>query len=211
MTPLLNRRPSGSAVLLPVLYAILLGLGCFLSPSEGDKDPGPEPIDSGFSRTTPESLLTVFFEEAYNGQDSTEYDSMLDSHFEFENLPDDPDDPLSGVTVWDKPEELRIAGRMFSGWQNRNGVRVLDIDLNITFLGQTESTDFFQDQPDGETWYKCVTEVDLTVVTQDPTANDGSGIINRVVFSNQDFVVRPDPDDADLWVIRRQLDRPPIT
>ena len=160
--------------------------------------------------TAVERLLTVTFEDAYNRQDSVAYEAMLDERYEFENLPADPGDPLN-VLTWNHADEMRITGRMFSGWTNANGVKVLDITIDITFLGDAVSTAVYEDQPEGETWHKAITEVDLLVVTQDPNSSDGSGIVNRVVYCNQDFIVRPDRDDPGSWVIRYQKDQPPIT
>lgn len=208
MTPTYFGGPhTRAALFLTTICILLLGFGCILSPGDKDKDKIEDEPEVG--RGTPEVLLEEYLEDAYSRQDSTAYERMLDSRYEFELLPDSVD--VTTVETWDRAEDLRIAGRMFSGWTNPEGIKVLGIDLEMSFQAKTVSTDFFQDQPDGQTWYRCVTEVDLKVITQDPTANDGSGIINRVVFSNQDFIVRPDADDADQWTIRRQIDREPIS
>ncbi len=202
------------AVLLFICFLLLLpGSGCVLSPSSGGNGDGNGNGNGGGAkadRSTRQKLLEDYFKEVYNSQDSTGYEAMLDDRYEFENLPADPDDPLT-VESWDKADELRIAGRMFSGWENPEGKKVQAIDLRILFQSEKESNTFFQDQPDGETWYDVVTEVDLTVTVNDPAASDGSGIVNKVVFSNQNFVVRPDPDAEGMWVIRRQVDQDAIT
>ncbi len=208
MTPTYLSGPHKRAALFLSTFCciLLLGFGCFLSPgTDGDPDPDPEPTGD---RSTPEKLLEEFLADAYNRQDSTVYDDMLDSQYEFNLLPDTVD---ATEDFWDRADELRIAGRMFSGWTNEKGIKVVTISLALAFQGKSISNDFFQDQPDGETWYKCITEVDLAVVTQDPAASDGSGIINRVVFSNQDFIVRPDPSDSQKWTVRRQTDKEAIT
>jgi hypothetical protein len=176
------------------------------SPSEPEER-GAAP-DSG--RTSVEALLTETFENAYNTMDTTAYESTLDDRYEFELLPG-PGVGLFGEEMWDRETEMLITRRMFSGWSNADGVSVLQIALEMTYLGKLASTDYFPEQPDGETWYKALAEVNLSVATEDPTAEDGSGITVYRVFSNQEFIVRPDPGDADLWVIRRQVDRPTIT
>ncbi len=155
-----------------------------------------------------EQLLEDDFVTAYNSMDSAAYRATLDSLYEFVLLADTMD---MIDERWTLAEELRIAGRMFSGWANENAVKVLAIDLDLEVLGQDVSNDFFPDKPEGDTWYKLTSEIDLEVLTQDPSASDGGGIINRIVYSNQDFIVRPDPDDTDSWVIRRQTDRYSIT
>lgn len=200
-----TRMPIFLAILFTIVPAILFLTACDEDSPAAPKDEAP----IGPVASSPESLLTAVFENAYNNQDSTAYAAMLDTLYEFELLPNDPGDSLN-VETWDYETELSIAGHMFSGWTNGNGVKVLSINLAIVMLVVTESVEDFPDQPEGETWHKAATEVDLVVVTQDPSVNDGSGILNRVVFSRQDFVVKPDPDDLDLWVIRKQVDREPI-
>ena len=197
-------------ILLTVLFTLIPAL-LFLPACDEDDSPTKQndpPVDS-LAATSVLKLLEEVFEDAYSSQDSAAYAATLDSLYEFEMLPDSVD--AQTVETWDLTEELRIAKRMFSGWTSADGIKVLGIDLEMAFQGKTPTTEDFQDQPEGEIWYKAITEIDLKVITQDPTAYDGSGIINRVIFSNQDFIVKPDPDDADLWVIRRQIDRESIT
>ena len=196
---------TGKPIFLTLLFTVVPAL-VFLTACDDDSPTSPKDQEPpGPIASTVEELLEEVFEDAYTRQDSVAYAAMLDTLYEFEMLPDSVD--VNTVETWDRAEELRIAGRMFSGWTNADGIKVLGIDLVISLQGKVPSTDFFQDQPGGQTWYKAITEVDLKVITQDPSSNDGSGIINRVVFSNQDFVVRPDPNGSELWVIRRQVDR----
>ncbi len=208
-----STTPFSRAVLLLFCFILLLaGSGCILSPSEGGGgDGGGGGGGTKADRSTRQKLLEDYFKEVYNSQDSTGYEAMLDERYEFESLPSDPDDPLTAET-WDKREELRIAGRMFSGWENPDGKTVQAIDLKILFQSEKETNTFFQDQPDGEKWYDVDTEVDLTVTLHvPPSEGDGSEILNKVVFSSQKFVVRPDPDESGMWLIRRQVDEQPIT
>ena len=201
---------TGRPIYLNVVIAIIPAL-VFLTACDEDSPASPKDhVPAGPVASSVEELLEEVFENAYNTQDSIAYAAMLDTLYEFELLPDDPGDPLN-METWDLADELRIAGRMFSGWTNADGIRVIGIDLNIALQGKVPSTDLFQDQPGGQVWYKAIAEVDLTVITHDPNANDGSGITNREVNSNQDFIVRPDPNSPGLWVIRRQVDREPIS
>ena len=198
---------TGKPILLIVLFTIIPAL-LFLTACDEDDSPTKQndpPVDS-LAATSAEKLLEVVFEDAYNSQDSVAYAAMLDSLYEFEMLPDDPENPLD-VETWDLADELRIAGRMFSGWENPDGIKMLGIDLEMSYQGRTPSIEDFQDQPEGEIWYKAIAEVDITVIAQNPS---DSGIRNLVIFSYQDFIVKPDPDDSNLWVIRRQIDRESI-
>src|SRR5215510_6188293 len=71
------------------ILAILAALPIFTgSPfcSSDDKKVTPVPPPS---RSTPEELLTSWFEKAYNNQDSLMYEQMLDTQFQFEFLLED--------------------------------------------------------------------------------------------------------------------------
>ena len=201
---------TGKPIFVIVLITIIPAL-VFLTACDDDSPTSPKGSTViGPVASSPESLLAVVLENAYNSRDSTAYAAMLDSLYEFELLPDDPEDTLH-VETWDWANELRIAGRMFSGWENPDGVKVLSIYLDCRFLDKVVASGDFQDQPEGETWYRARTEVDLVVITKDPSASDGSGIVVRMLFSPQKFIVRPDPDKPGLWVIREQSDQLPIT
>lgn len=150
-------------------------------------------------------LLEDHFVDVYTSRDSSAYDDLLDPFYEFELLPDDPYDTLN-VETWDRSEELRIAGRMFGGWENEEGIRVQAIDIEQMVQQMTITTTIFPDQPEGEEWYYVNCGLFLTVVAHDPTAADGTGIVNWQVLSLQDYVTRPDPDGLNTWIIRRQID-----
>ncbi len=202
----MKRRPPIFLTLLFVaLPALLLVTAC------GDDDPPSSPGNQNqnpYAAATPEVLLEERLAQAYIHHDSTAYEALFDSLYQFELLMDTTD-----VThdFWDLADELRIAGRMFSGWTNPDGIKVVVIDLRIIFQGKSAVDPPLPDQPEGEIWYKAITVIELTILTQDPSASDGSGMVRRGTLSYQDFVVRPDPDDSDSWVIRLQTDKDPIT
>ncbi len=155
-------------------------------------------------------LLEEDFKTVYNGKDSLLYATLLDTRYEFENLPADPDNPLS-VETWDRGEEMKIADRMFSGWETPEGKQVLDIDLKQTVQSVRASTTEFEDRPDGETWYLANTQVDLVILVRYHDGVDGDGLVNKVIFSGQKYWLRPKEGGAGGWAIRRQVDEDPIT
>ena len=63
----------------------------------------------------------------------------------------------------------------------------------------------YPDKPTGATWYLVTVFVDLLVVVEDP--DDEEGVINFIVLSDQIFTVKPDTEDAGLWVIYKQEDQ----
>ncbi|RPJ40268.1 MAG: hypothetical protein EHM19_13950 [Candidatus Latescibacterota bacterium] len=151
------------------------------------------------------------FAKEYADRDSSGYAAYLDPAYIFELLEDevDPDVPSSGW--WDRTEELEIAGTMFKGRYNNDGIKVTDIDLALQLKATpVVDNDSYQDKPEGETWYLATTFVDLVVRTANPTASDGSGIVNYIVNSEQIFVLRRDPAGSGRYLVRKQTDRPPI-
>ncbi|RPJ42930.1 MAG: hypothetical protein EHM19_09675 [Candidatus Latescibacterota bacterium] len=151
------------------------------------------------------------FAKEYAERDSSGYTAYLDPSYVFELLASevDPDVPSSGW--WDRTEELEIAGRMFTGRYNDDGIKVNGIDLALQLkTTPVVDNDYYQDKPEGETWYLATTYVDLTVVTQNPNATDGSGFVNYIVNCDQKFVLRRDPSGSGRYLVRKQTDRPPI-
>lgn len=151
------------------------------------------------------------FAKEYADRDSSGYASYLDPNYIFELLEDevDPDVPSSGW--WDRTEELAIAGTMFKGRYNNDGVKVTDIDLGLQLKATpVVDNDSYQDKPEGETWYLATTFVDLVVRTINPNASDGSGIVNYIVNSDQKFVLRRDPSGSGRYLVRKQIDQHPI-
>jgi len=208
------RTQDGRRRLLTALLSLVIGVGgllatsCVLSPSSG-KDPIPP--DGDIDRKTIENLITKWLPDAYSTMDSTAYADALDEAYIFELLEDEVDPGIPSSGWWERSEELAIAGSMFTGRYNPEGIKVDGIDLKLQLkTNPTVDNTVYPDRPDGEIWYKATAYVDLTVITTNPTASDGSGIVNYIVNSDQIFVCRPDPDADSLWVIRKQTDQKPI-
>lgn len=150
-------------------------------------------------------LLEDHFVDVYTNRDSSAYDLVLDPFYEFEAFPPDPEDP-SSAEAWNRTTELAVAGRMFHGRPNADGVSVESIEMEQQVLAISETTDDYPDRPPSEEWYDVNCGVHLVVVTRDPAASDGSGIVNREVLSYQDYVVRPDPLGVNTYLLRRQIE-----
>lgn len=209
------RTQDGRRRLLTALLSLVIGVGgllatsCVLAPGGGDPDPDPGGGD--IDRKTIENLITKWLPDAYSTMDSTAYADALDEAYIFELLEDEVDPGIPSSGWWERSEELAIAGSMFTGRYNADGIKVDGIDLKLQLkTNPTVDNTVYPDRPDGETWYKATAYVDLTVITTNPTASDGSGIVNYIVNSDQIFVCRPDPDADSLWVIRKQTDQKPI-
>ncbi|MBN1826658.1 MAG: hypothetical protein JW958_10350 [Candidatus Eisenbacteria bacterium] len=189
------------AVLLLILPVLFLAAAC----DDDDNPAGGGNGDAYTTADTPEKLITRFA-EVYDAEDSTAYEALLDSLYIFELNPNniDPEDP---VEYWGREDEIQIARRMFSGWTNADGQHANSISLalgNIT--PQIDNTSYGPDlPPEGETWYRVTCFVDLRVEVTNPQSPDGVTLF--LVACDQEFVVRPDPDDPDLWVVFRQYDK----
>lgn len=190
-----------TAWILPFLCSALL-----LLPLACDKDlsdPG------GPEEETFQAFLNRLSSE-YSTMDSTGYAKLLDSAYAFEPLPDeiDPGDPKPEI---DREEELAIAGTMFHARYGAGGSKVNGIDLDLALKSEPVIDDTpYEGKPAGDTWYQVTVFVDLTVISEDPNATDGSGIINYIVNSDQVFVVRRDPGGSGRFLIVRQIDQEPI-
>ncbi|MFH1680533.1 MAG: hypothetical protein ABIH26_07805 [Candidatus Eisenbacteria bacterium] len=188
------------ALFLSLFLVVVIGCGGddAVDPGgPGDNTPGPE---------TPELSIQSFARE-YAEMDSAGYASYLDANYTFELLPEevDSDDPRGW---WDRTEELEIAGRMFNGRYNDQGQKVNRIDLTLQVKSKVVDNTGYPGKPPGEIWYKVVCFVDLKVVVEDPS--DPEGIVNFIVFSNQDFIMRPDPSGAERYLVYKQKDQPSI-
>lgn len=188
-----TRRISKLAIL-----SVLMALPIFTG-SPFCSDDAPPPVIDPPKRSSPEELLTNWFENAYNNQDSIRYEEMLHDEFQFEFLQEDAEDLQAqqvlppGINYWGKTSDLRSTGGMF------RSENVGDITLNIT-IDDTSTVSIT-----GCDECKLVEVlVDLQVVT-DPSAEDP---LILVVNSPQDFYVTEDPDDPTQWVIFRQFDKP---
>ncbi len=191
---------------LSLVLMLGLGSGCFLSPGDGDPQPGDDDDDDIAERATIEALLADFFPKYYNQQDSLKYEQMLDDAYQFELLDKDPDD-TDPPEFWDKEEELAIAGHMFNGWETNQGATVQSINLDLNLKTTGEDNTNWPDKPANETWFLSIAAVDLKVFVLDQGAD---GFTNFIVFSDQEFVTRPDPQDNAQWVVYRQTDREAI-
>ncbi len=191
------------ALVLAAPLILAVGCGDDENPADnGNGDGDTTTVEIG--RGTIDSLLSLFFPEAYSNHDSIKYEETLDERYSFQKLPHDPDDPIEEL-FWDKAEELRIAGRMFRGTANGAGQSVESITLNINVGATTPSFD--TDQPDDEEWFDIVAIIDMTVVLNDPNQSDGTGILNLLIDSEQKFIVTAEDDGAGDWVIVKQEDQ----
>ncbi len=191
------------AVALPALFT---GCGDDNNPADpGNGDGDTTTVSAG--RGTIDSLLSQFFPEVYSNRKYDAYAKMLDSRYQFRKLADFPGQ-FDNERIWDRDEELSIARVMFDGTANANRQSVESITLNIN-VGSTTPSDH-ADEPGNEEWFDVVAIVDMTVVISDPTQDDGTGILNLLVDSNQNFVVTEDADSPGDWVVVRQEDRSSI-
>jgi hypothetical protein len=191
--------------IVAVALLVVAGLACdeeaLLEPPENE-----EPVDTLRDSTT--SLIEQYFPDAYSRMDSAAYEEALDASYQFQLLPEDvdPDDP--DQDWWDKSVEMTVAGNMFHARANDEGQEVklirLFLDEKLTVVDNAA----YEQKPAWETWYRVTAGVDLIVTVEDPGVGDGSGITNYVVYSEQIFTCRPDPDEEGKWVVFRQQDRP---
>ncbi len=193
------------SLVLLLLFAIpLVFAGCngddVVAPTGDDDDDPPK------ERLTVDALLTDFFPKYYNQRDSTKYAEMLHPDYQFCLLDRDPDDS-EPAECWDRDEELAIAGHMFHGWETNQGAVVQSINLDISLKTTGEDNTMWPDKPAGETWFLSIAAIDLKVFVLDQGAD---GFTNFIVFSDQEFVTAPDPNDEEQWVIYRQTDREAI-
>ena len=103
---------------------------------------------------------------------------------------------------------MRITRRMFGGHYNRRGGRILHIDLHLTEESRAELESTYPGKPGEQVWYEVVALVDMTLLIEQPSMMGGLEVRPYIVWSRQEFVVRPDRGDARKWSIIRQEDRP---
>jgi hypothetical protein len=147
-------------------------------------------------RSTPEQLLTEWFEIAYSGENAIDYRKMLHPEFRFEFLLEDAEVLQAqgvlppGATSWGHGADYTSTEAMFETSY------VSAIALNITIDSDTPDT-ACADCRIVETF------VDLLVTT----ASDPQDPIVLVVLSPQTFILKRDPTDPSQWTIRRQIDK----
>lgn len=187
-------RWAAALSLTAVLAAMLALCGCPFSQKKDDK---PDPVTPP-SRTSPDELLTNWFEKCYSQRDSIQYEEMLDDEFQFEFLEADADavrDLIGQNNFWGKTLDLNSTGGLFGAEQ------VQGITLNINVGSK---------QPYAGIGCEGCEEVETTVSLRVNTIRPGEEELTLVVDSPQLFIVKPDPDPqfAGQWVIWRQYDKP---
>jgi hypothetical protein len=141
-------------------------------------------------RSTPEQLLTAYFEDVYESRDSVLYRAMLDRQFRFEFLAADADS--LGMDSWTKRLDLRSTGSMFRDGRVETIVLNVLVNANLPYFGE-----------DCDDCRQMETTITLRVIM-----NDGSGEpFILAVDSPQTFIVRPDIE-PEKWSVFRQIDRP---
>ncbi len=187
-----TRRISRLAI-LSILLALPIFTGSpFCSKSDDEEEPLPPP-----SRSSIDALLTSWFENAYNNQDSILYEEMLDDLFEFEFLPADAESLQNrgilppGANFWGKTSDLGSTGRMF------RSDNVTSISLNLDIDQQSPYT--------GVDCTNC-TDVLATVTLRVGAITQEDPELTLTVDSKQNFIVRKDAADTTQWVIFRQID-----
>ena len=189
-----------------VIVGALVAAGLACDEDTVFEPPGnEEPEDTLRNSTT--SLIEDYFTEAYTQMDSAAYEAALDSCYQFTLLPQDIDPDNPDQDWWDKTTEMTIAGNMFSGRENDERQKVQAIQLSLDEKLTVVDNDQYDQKLPWETWYRVTADVDLIVTVEDPADLEG-GITNYIVYSEQIFVCRPDPQDCEKWVIFRQQDRP---
>ena len=185
------------------LLSVLLALPIFTGSPFCSKDDSPPPVIVPPSRSTPEELLTNWFERAYINQDSILYEEMLDDAFRFEFLQEDADSLIArgillfGETSWGKTSDLKSTGGLFRS-DNVGDISLdLLIDSNTLYAGS-----------ELECANNACRLIQSTVTLRVTTRPNDPDPLILAVDSPQDFVVKRDPADTTLWVIFRQTDKP---
>ena len=142
-------------------------------------------------RSTPEQLLTAYFEDVYEARDSVLYGAMLHRQFQFEFLQEDADS--LGMDSWTKRLDLRSTGSMFR--DGRVGPIFLNILVNANFPYSGDDCDDCR-------------RIEATVAMRVTVDYGFEEPVVYAVDSPQTFLVRPDPIQIGKWVVFRQIDRP---
>jgi hypothetical protein len=184
-----------------LVLVALVGAACFLSSCGGDDDgPMEPPVETPPVRNRADSLLTSWFERAYNTQDDDLYDEMLHSGFTFQFLPEDADSfdlelGLDENDFWTRTKDIQSTNNMFD-----------DSEVSAVFLDVRSIQDDDYPGEDCDDCRQLTTSITIRVTTNPPGADEP---LVLVTDSPQVFLVRPDPADTTLWVVFRQLDRSP--
>jgi hypothetical protein len=148
-------------------------------------------------RSTPEALLTNYFETAYTTQDSALYARILHEEFRFSFLQQDADSLREFIPIqnfWESDLDLRSTTNMFQD-STVTGVGLnISVQSNAPFMGGG--------CPDCRTLETFVT---LRVMT----TGDGTEPLIFAVDSPQTFVTAPDPARPGKWILFWQIDRSP--
>ena len=168
------------------LTALLLGLGfgLLLVASCGD-DSGSNPKGES-PRKTPQGLLD-YYVECLEEQNLAGYEACLWESYLFGFS--EPDWDSAGVTpdnpYWGLTEDVASTENMFASAQVLN--------INAALLNVSNFTG-----PDSLLTIRCKPMIDVTI--EGPHGEEP--VVKQVRNSYLDFVLRPDPHDEDLWVIR---------
>ncbi|MFH1278151.1 MAG: hypothetical protein ABIK65_07210 [Candidatus Eisenbacteria bacterium] len=153
-------------------------------------DPAGSGLPSDTDRETPSNLVARWLPYAVASRDSAGLEESLDEAFAYPGA--GGEDPAA------KEDVLRYLGRALTGHPDERGRTLAHGDLVViekgTFLDDTP----YEGKPDGEKWYKSSVSVDLLLVF------DGTDGRTTDSFDEEMFlVVRPDPENDDLWVVIR--------
>lgn len=178
--------------LAAVSCAALLVSSCGGGDDGNPMDTNVEPPE----RNTPGTLLTDWFERAYNEQNSAFYEEALASDFTFNFLADDAESLrtiLGPDDFWDKTKDLQSTNGMFDDSTVRSVLLNITVNQNLEYQGD-----------DCEGCRQLQTTVVLRVVTEPPGATEP---LEFDVDSPQVFITKPDPDSNGVWVLFRQNDQ----
>ena len=185
-----------------VSLGLLTATGCWnpFSSDKGDDDNGGGPPD--IDRTSPDRLLN-YFAYAYENQEIDRYDEAIDDYFEFEFTPDVADTlGLPEETPWwGKVEDRQSTLNMF------NAEEVKSVEFHLTETGVNAPWEdcgrwFLIGDPPESTFIMGLCkefEPDIKVTIEE-------AVEPRILWVNTsllDIMVRPDPNDPELWTILR--------
>jgi hypothetical protein len=187
----------GVWVLLAILLGLLAATGCGVSDNGGN---GPV---TDYNRKTPDNLLN-FFGYAYEEEDPELYDEALDFYFEFE-FTDEVADSLGlpkDSPWWGKEEDKASTENMFDDAH----VKKIEFHLERSGVGSDWEDcwrEFITDDPPETTLIQGVCEIfepEIKVYIEEP------GEEERILWVHEsllDIMVRPDPEQPELWTILR--------
>jgi hypothetical protein len=191
-----------SAMKFRLVLAALVGAACFVSSCGGDDDgPIQPPDETPPVRNRPDSMLTSWFERAYNTQDADLYDEMLDSVFTFKFLPADADSfgiilGLDDNDSWSRSKDIQSTSKMFDDNQ------VTSVSLDFVSITNNPYTG-----GDCDGCRELTASLELNVTIDEPGSDEP---LELILEGSQVFLAKADTADAEtLWVLFRQIDQEP--